>query len=109
MLRIFRAVSLRPERALFKRQEACFVKPRPFQVLSLLRVQVLNKEYDAVEQQWHFEQDESLKWVWKFTQEDEHTQSPGSFASCADCMLDAVRHTVQRRRASSPNSTGDAA
>ena len=47
-------------------------------------------------QQWHFEQDAEQQWHWKRLEDE--AESRETFASAADCMLDAVRTTVQRRR-----------
>lgn len=48
-------------------------------------------------QQWQFEQDEQQQWRWRHA--ENRMESTSSFSSAAECMLDAVRFAVQRRRA----------
>ena len=48
-------------------------------------------------QQWQFEQDEQQQWHWR--EADAETESQKSFSTATECMLDAVRFAVQRRRA----------
>jgi hypothetical protein len=50
-----------------------------------------------VAQQWRFEQDEQQQWHWKHA--DNAAESGKSFESATECMLDAVRFAVNRRRA----------
>ena len=53
-----------------------------------------------VDNKWIFEQDDELRWRWVHRQDDAQlSQSAGSFQRPMDCVLDAVRHTVLRRRA----------
>ena len=47
--------------------------------------------------QWHFEQDDQQQWHWQHVERAE--KSDKSFASAAECMLDAVRRVVNARRA----------
>ena len=42
------------------------------------------------------QQDEEQQWHWK--QPDAETESAKSFSTATECMLDAVRFAVQRRR-----------
>ena len=49
--------------------------------------------------QWQFEQDTEARWRWKHLDRVEgEVGSTDSFATQVDCMLDAVRFAVQRRR-----------
>jgi hypothetical protein len=48
-------------------------------------------------QHWNFEQDEQQQWHWQHLEGSE--KSSNAFASATECMLDAVRHVVKRRRA----------
>ncbi len=57
--------------------------------------------------QWHFEQDDDEKWMWKRSELDEEFASERSFTEQIDCMLDAVRFVVRRRRGASDDSTND--
>ncbi|HYC47114.1 MAG TPA: hypothetical protein VED01_16695 [Burkholderiales bacterium] len=51
------------------------------------------------QQQWQFEQDAEARWRWKHVDDTEtEIGSADSFATQVDCMLDAVRFAVQRRR-----------
>jgi hypothetical protein len=50
-----------------------------------------------VAQQWHFEQDAQQQWHWKLAENE--AESAKSFKSATECMLDAVRFAVNRRRA----------
>jgi hypothetical protein len=53
-----------------------------------------------VNNKWIFEQDDELRWRWVHRQDDaQQSQSAQSFQRPMDCVLDAVRHTVLRRRA----------
>ena len=54
-------------------------------------------------QQWQFEQDEQHRWHWKHPEDS--TESARSFSSATECMLDAVRCAVQRRRSRSKPET----
>ena len=47
-------------------------------------------------QQWEFVEDEEKQWHWQSTETKAH--SAGSFPTATQCMLDAVRFAVQRRR-----------
>ena len=48
---------------------------------------------------WCFEQDGNERWRWKRLDETEGaTESAATFATEVDCMLDAVRFAVRRRR-----------
>ena len=48
-------------------------------------------------QQWNFEQDTRQQWHWKRI--EDKAESDESFATVTECMLDAVKCAVQRRRA----------
>ena len=58
-------------------------------------------------ERWVFEQDGELKWSWTRSDDDERIRSGSSFAECVDCMLDAIRHAVQRRRSASCGTESD--
>ena len=52
-----------------------------------------------MENQWLFEQDDDLQWRWvHLGGESQHVQSAETFQRESDCILDAVRHAVHRRR-----------
>jgi hypothetical protein len=56
----------------------------------------------SVESRWVFEQDEDLQWRWvHVTDNAQQRQSTERFQQPMDCVLDAVRHVVMRRRAMS--------
>jgi hypothetical protein len=56
-----------------------------------------------MEKQWHFEQDDESRWRWTHTGvEKQQAQSAESFERPCDCILDAVRYAVRRRRPESP-------
>ena len=48
-------------------------------------------------QQWQFEEDDQKQWHWQRT--EDVAKSAKSFPSAVQCMLDAVKFAVQRRRA----------
>ena len=48
-------------------------------------------------QQWQFEEDDQNQWRWQHAEGT--AKSAESFPSATQCMLDAVRFAVQRRRA----------
>ena len=53
----------------------------------------------ALNRDWHFEQDADARWRWKRVDDaGGHIESAQSFATEVDCMLDAVRFAVRRRR-----------
>jgi hypothetical protein len=53
----------------------------------------------ALSPRWSFEQDGNERWRWKCLDDAEGaTHSEASFATEVDCMLDAVRFAVRRRR-----------
>jgi hypothetical protein len=55
-----------------------------------------------VDKRWVFEQDEQLQWRWVHRRGDvRQGESAQSFERPMDCVLDAVRHAVLRRRAMS--------
>jgi hypothetical protein len=58
-------------------------------------------------ERWHFEQDDDEKWTWKRSEVEEQVQSDGSFSECFDCMLDAIRYAVRRRRTLPEEPTND--
>jgi len=58
-----------------------------------------------VAQQWRFEQDEQQQWHWKHAEIE--AESEKSFESATECMLDAVRFAVNRRREQSELSGQD--
>ena len=47
-------------------------------------------------QQWHFVEDDKHQWHWQRTEDTAKSAAP--FSSATECMLDAVRYAVQRRR-----------
>ena len=47
-------------------------------------------------QQWQFVQDEYQQWHWRHA--ENAVESAHSFSSATECMLDAVRFAVERRR-----------
>jgi hypothetical protein len=50
-------------------------------------------------QQWQFEQNDDAKWQWKRIDDAQgDVDSPVTFAKEIDCIMDAVRYTVARRR-----------
>jgi hypothetical protein len=50
-------------------------------------------------QQWQFEQNDDAKWRWKRIDDAQgDVDSPATFAKEIDCIMDAVRHAVARRR-----------
>jgi|KBSMisStaDraftv2_1062788.scaffolds.fasta_scaffold2126105_1 hypothetical protein len=52
-----------------------------------------------MENHWQFEQDDEFRWRWTHTTEEkQQAQSSESFDRPADCILDAVRYAVRRRR-----------
>jgi hypothetical protein len=55
-----------------------------------------------VDNKWIFEQDDELRWRWIYREHDaQQSESAETFQRPMDCVLDAVRHTVMRRRAMS--------
>jgi len=55
-----------------------------------------------VENRWVFEQDDDLQWRWvHLTGNTQERQSAEAFNKPMDCVLDAVRRAVLRRRAMS--------
>ena len=49
--------------------------------------------------QWQFAQDAQGQWRWKRIDDAQgEVDSPESFATEVDCMMDAVRYAVGRRR-----------
>jgi hypothetical protein len=55
-----------------------------------------------VENKWVFEQDNEQQWRWvHLTGEAHERQSSEAFRKPMDCVLDAVRHAVKRRKAMS--------
>jgi hypothetical protein len=52
-----------------------------------------------VENRWVFEQDDDLRWRWIHLSGDAQQQSVDRFQQPMDCVMDAVRHVVMRRRA----------
>ena len=58
-----------------------------------------------VGEQWRFEQDEQHQWHWKLAENE--AESEKSFKSATECMLDAVRFAVNRRREQSALSGQD--
>ena len=55
-----------------------------------------------MENRWVFEQDDELQWRWvHLTGNAQQRQSEEAFQRPMDCVLDAVRHAVLRRRAMS--------
>jgi hypothetical protein len=58
-----------------------------------------------MENRWQFEQGEDSRWRWAHTTEDsERVESRLGFERATDCMLDAVRYVIARRRASLENA-----
>ena len=57
----------------------------------------------SVENRWVFEQDDDQQWRWVHLWGDaqQQQQSAESFQQPMDCVLDAVRHVVMRRKAMS--------
>jgi len=52
-----------------------------------------------VSRQWQFEQDDAGQWRWRRVDETlGNVDSVDSFANEVDCMMDAVRYAVGRRR-----------
>ena len=47
-------------------------------------------------QQWQFVEDERHQWHWQRT--EDKVKSSAAFSSATECMLDAVRNAVHRRR-----------
>ena len=58
-------------------------------------------------ERWLFEQDEECEWTWTHSGLDEEVQSSTSFDERIDCLLDAVRYAVRRRRSISDESPED--
>ena len=58
-------------------------------------------------ERWRFEQDDEQKWTWRHSKSDEHVESDDAFTHCIDCMLDAVRYVVRRRRETPDETTGN--
>jgi hypothetical protein len=55
-----------------------------------------------VEDRWVFEQDDDQQWRWVHLECDaQQAQSAETFQRPMDCVLDAVRHAVLRRKAMS--------
>lgn len=53
-------------------------------------------------QQWQFEQNDDAQWRWKRVDDAQGSlDSPATFAKEIDCIMDAVRYTVARRRSQS--------
>lgn len=49
--------------------------------------------------QWRFEQTDDAQWRWKRTEDAEvDVDSAATFDTEIDCIMDAVRYTVARRR-----------
>ena len=49
--------------------------------------------------QWHFEQNDDANWQWKRIDEAQgDVDSTSTFAMEIDCIMDAVRYAVARRR-----------
>jgi len=48
-------------------------------------------------QQWQFVEKDENEWHWERTEDTQ--KSATTFSSATECMLDAVRFAVQRRRA----------
>ena len=62
----------------------------------------------ALSPRWCFEQDGNERWRWKRLDEaDGATESTATFATEVDCMLDAVRFAVKRRRGEAGASDED--
>jgi len=56
-----------------------------------------------MEKHWDFEQDNESRWRWTHTtSEKQQAQSAQSFERQCDCILDAVRYVVRRRRPEKP-------
>ena len=50
-------------------------------------------------QQWQFEQNDDAQWRWKRIDDAQgDVDSTATFAKEIDCIMDAVRYTVARRR-----------
>lgn len=56
-------------------------------------------------QQWQFVQNDENEWHWEHTEDT--AKSATTFSSATECMLDAVRFAVQRRRATGPTPQKD--
>jgi hypothetical protein len=58
-------------------------------------------------EQWKFVQDEQSQWRWTHTDEnDRRVESKASFENQAQCILDAIRFAINRRRASAADADG---
>jgi hypothetical protein len=58
-----------------------------------------------VENRWLFEQDDDEQWRWVHLHYDaQQTRSAETYERPMDCVLDAVRHAVRRRKAMSSDA-----
>jgi len=62
----------------------------------------------VMSQQWQFEMDEQAKWHWRRVDDAQvEVESPASFSKPIECIIDAVRYAVQRRRSASDSNMSD--
>jgi hypothetical protein len=64
-----------------------------------------NAKVAHVAQQWHFVENDEHEWRWE--RGDDTAKSETAFASATECMLDAVRFAIKRRRDAAPTSQKD--
>ncbi len=69
---------------------------------------VLDEQGTAMSPQWHFIQDDQEQWRWKRIDESHgDIDSSDAFASEIECIMDAMRYAVTRRRAGAARNRDD--
>ena len=69
---------------------------------------MLDEQGIAMSPQWHFIPDDQAQWRWKRIDESQgDVDSSHAFASEIECIMDAMRYAVTRRRSSVARSRDD--